>query len=161
LTPSSGYSFKAYAKNLQGTSYSAVDTFSSKGPPTVTSPTAVASSATSQTLGGTVASDNGFTITERGVVYALTSVNPNPLLLGTGVPAVTTSGTTGVFTVEATGLATVTGYSYRAYATNSSGTTYSGVATFTTATLPTITSPTSSAITNTTARPGGNVTSDG
>ena len=40
---------------------------------------------TSATLGANVTRDGGNTITERGVNYSLTSVNPNPQIGGTGV----------------------------------------------------------------------------
>jgi formylglycine-generating enzyme required for sulfatase activity len=88
--------------------------------------------ATGATLGGNVTSDGGATIIERGVVYSATTANPDPLIGGTGVTKVTATGTTGVFTAPVTGLNQGTGYSYKAYATNSHGTTYSTVATFTT-----------------------------
>jgi hypothetical protein len=45
---------------------------------------------------------------------------------------VTSAGTTGAFTVNATGLVPLTVYSYRAFATNTQGTVYSTVGTFTT-----------------------------
>ena len=94
-------------------------------PPVVTTPTISGIANTSAVLGGNVTSDGGPTITERGVLYALTSVNPNPQLGGTGVTKATASGTTGVFTVNASGLTQGSVYSFVAYATNGSGTTYS------------------------------------
>ena len=103
--------------------------------PTVTTPTSANVATTTARLGGNVTSDGGAAITERGVVYALTGTNSNPLIGGTGVVKATTTGTTGVFTVLVTGLTQTTGYSFKAYATNSGGTSYSSVATFTT-TLP-------------------------
>jgi hypothetical protein len=100
--------------------------------PTVTSPTATSVTATSATLGGNVTSDGGSTITERGVVYALTSANADPVIGGSGVTKVTAGGTTGVFTVNVSGLTSSSGYSYKAYATSAAGTTYTSVATFST-----------------------------
>ncbi|MCX6837318.1 MAG: SUMF1/EgtB/PvdO family nonheme iron enzyme, partial [Verrucomicrobia bacterium] len=99
--------------------------------PTVTSPTASSVTTTGATLGGNVTADGGATITERGVVYSVTSTNPNPSIGGVGVSKVAASGNMGVFTVEVTGLALCDGYSYKAYATNSQGTSYSSVGTFT------------------------------
>ncbi len=101
--------------------------------PFVTSPTSTSVTSMSATLGGDVTGNGSSTITERGVVYALTSANANPQLGGTGVTHVTSAGTTGAFTVDVTGLAVGSAYSFVAYATNGIGTAYSSVATFTTA----------------------------
>ncbi len=98
--------------------------------PTVTTPTATSITATGATLGGNVTADGGATITERGVVYSATATNNNPLIGATGVTKVTTSGTTGLFTVPVTGLAGGTDYRFKAYATNSEGTSYSSAAPF-------------------------------
>ncbi|HLG69957.1 MAG TPA: hypothetical protein VK009_05975 [Chloroflexota bacterium] len=137
LTPSTGYSFEAYATNSVGTSYSPVDTFTTTvgapAAPTVVSPTAAAVADTSATLGGTVSGDGGASVTERGVVYAPTAANNNPQLGGPSVTkAVASSAGTGTFTVSVSGLTANTGYSFKAYATNSVGTSYSPVSTFTT-----------------------------
>jgi hypothetical protein len=105
---------------------------SSISAPTVTTPTATSITATGATLGGNVTADGGATITERGVVYAATATNNDPLIGGTGVTNVTAAGTTGVFTAPVSGLTQGTGYSYKAYAINSQGTTYTSVGTFTT-----------------------------
>jgi spore germination protein GerM len=101
-------------------------------PPTVTTPTAASVTATGATLGGNVTSDGGSAITERGVVYSVTAMNSNPVIGGSGVVKVATTGTTGVFTGAVTGLTQGTGYSYKAFATNSSGTSYTSTGTFTT-----------------------------
>ena len=93
--------------------------------PIVTAPTISSIGNTSAVLGGNVTSDGGQTITERGVLYALTSINPNPQLGGTGVTKVTATGTTGVFTVAASGLTPGANYSFVAYATSIAGTAYS------------------------------------
>jgi uncharacterized delta-60 repeat protein len=100
--------------------------------PTVTTPSATSITTTGATLGGNVTGDGGATITERGVVYSATTTNADPLIDGTGVTKLTATGTTGVFIAAVTGLTQGTGYSYKAYATNSNGTTYTTVATFTT-----------------------------
>jgi len=100
--------------------------------PTVTSPTKTGITSTGATLGGNVTADGGATITERGVVYAETATNNDPTIGGTGCTDEITAGTTGVFTIAVTGLTTATGYSFKAYATNSQGTTYTTVDTFTT-----------------------------
>ncbi|WP_184338483.1 NHL domain-containing protein, partial [Prosthecobacter vanneervenii] len=99
--------------------------------PTVDSPEAESISATGASLGGNVISDGGAEITERGVVYSVTASNGNPLIGGAGVTKVTASGTTGQFTAAVTGLVQETDYSFRAYATNSQGTSYTSVGSFT------------------------------
>jgi hypothetical protein len=95
-------------------------------------PTSASITAASAVLGGNVTSDSNFSITERGVVVSKTSDNANPAINGTGVTKITGTGTTGVFTVNATGLTLNTGYSFKAYAINAAGTSYSSVATFNT-----------------------------
>lgn len=101
--------------------------------PVVTTPTSASIAATSATLGGRVVSNGGATVTALGVVYSVTSTNASPQIGGTGVTNVTGTGSSGVFTVNATGLAPGVQYSFAAYATNSVGTTYtSPVSTFTT-----------------------------
>ncbi|WP_395748466.1 NHL repeat-containing protein [Prosthecobacter sp.] len=102
--------------------------------PTVNSPSSTSITSTTATLGGTVSSDGGSAITERGVVYSITSTNGSPQIGGAGVTQVTASGTTGLFTLSASSLTAGTAYSFAAYATNSIGTTYTSVATFTTLT---------------------------
>ena len=68
--------------------------------------------------GGTVVADGGFSVTARGVCWS-TSANP------TTANSKTTNGSgTGAFTSSLTGLAALTQYHVRAYATNSAGTAY-------------------------------------
>jgi hypothetical protein len=168
LLPGTQYTVKAYATNSAGTAYSSAITFTTNSVSTlatVTSPTSSAILDVEALLGGTVTSDGGATVTERGVVVALTTDNPNPEIGGTGVTkfAAATAGT-GVFTTLATGLAASSGYTFRAYAINSVGTAYSDVATFTTAvaaTAPVIGTPTKANIGSTTATLGGQITADG
>jgi hypothetical protein len=136
LTPKTEYFFRAYARNNEGTSYSAVGSFTTKtAAPIVNSPTVDQQEigATSAILGGNVASDGGLDITERGIVYSVRAVNSSPKIGLNGVKKATANGTTGVFTKSVTGLKADTIYSFRAYATNSKGTRYSTVATFRTA----------------------------
>ena len=92
--------------------------------PIVATPTSASITATGATLGGNVTSDGGATVTERGVVYSVSTTNSSPTIGGSGVTKVTASGTTGVFTVSVSSLTAGTGYSYAAYATNSVGTSY-------------------------------------
>jgi len=106
--------------------------------PTIITPTVTDVTSATATLGGTVSSDGGDTITERGVVFAKTSDNINPQLGGAGVTQVINVGTTGAFSVNAAGLSAGTSYTFEAYATNSVGTSYSPIGTFTTNVAPSL-----------------------
>lgn len=87
--------------------------------PTITTPTAATITTTTATLGANVTSDGGDTITERGVVW---NTSPTPT---TANNKVTGTGTTGVYTVNASTLPAGTRIYYRGYAINSIGTAYS------------------------------------
>ena len=93
-----------------------------------TSPT-TAINITTATLAGVVSSDGGAAVTARGIVYGSAA---SPVIGGGGVTNATASGTTGAFAVNLSGLSLNTTYHYRAYATNSIGTTYGIDQTFTT-----------------------------
>ncbi len=99
--------------------------------PLVSTPTSSNVGTTAAVLGGTVVSDSGAAITERGVVYATTATNNAPQIGGAGVVKIVASAS-GIFTVQATSLASNTGYSFKAYATSAQGTGYTNVSTFTT-----------------------------
>ncbi|WP_395753420.1 hypothetical protein [Prosthecobacter sp.] len=75
-------------------------------------------------------------ITERGVIYSQTSANTAPTVGDPGVVKVVHTGTAasgGSFSLTAAGLAPSTSYTYRVYATDSTGATYlSQPSTFTT-----------------------------
>ena len=80
--------------------------------------------------GGSVTSDGGAPVTERGICWSTKSsptVSDNKITNGTG---------TGNFTCSLTGLNQGSTYNVRAYATNSAGTTYGIAQTFTTSYLP-------------------------
>jgi hypothetical protein len=102
----------------------------SMSPPTVTSPTVGNLTRSSATLGGHVTLAGGSAITSRGIVFAPATLNGNPQLGGIGVVDLTNPGNTGIFTVPATGLTANTLYAFKAYATNSFGTSYSPLETF-------------------------------
>jgi hypothetical protein len=77
-----------------------------------------AATTTGFSSGGTISSDAGSSITERGVCYGTSA---NPTISGTK----TSNGTgTGSFTSTITGLTTNTVYYYRSFATNANGTAY-------------------------------------
>jgi len=117
-------------------------------------------STTSAKSGGLITVDVRTSITARGVCWH-TSQNPttsnSKTLDGTG---------TGEFTANITDLTANTTYYVRAYATNSSGTAYGNEVSFKTSaaqttTLPTLTTVAISAITQTAANSGGNISADG
>ena len=156
LTPGITYYVRAYAINSVGTSYGSEVSFATLSvSPSVTTSSISSITMTSASAGGNVSSDGGATITERGVVYA-TVASPT-----TADSKVTSSGTTGSFTLSLNGLTAGTTYYVRAYATNSVGTSYGSQQSFTTLNIPTVTTTAASAITNASAVSGGNVTADG
>lgn len=95
--------------------------------PTLGASTVADVTATSATLGGDVTSDGFGTLAKRGVVYAQTSQNPNPIIGGIGVVEANTSGMTGAFSIPVGGLSALTGYSFTSFATNENGTVYAPV----------------------------------
>lgn len=96
--------------------------------PTVNSPVVSNITAYSATLGGTVISDGGGTITETGIYYSTT----NGFADGDGIKISTTTPVSGAFTVSVVNLIPSTTYYFKAYATNSAGTGFSEQASFTT-----------------------------
>jgi hypothetical protein len=126
--------------------------------PTVT--TAAVQNVTSNTaiVGGEVVDDGGAFVSSRGVVY---SVNPLPDLNS----SISSNGTgAGIFSSPLSGLTSSTTYFYRAYATNSEGTSYGQEMSFTTAvqtTAPTVSTSAPQAMTSNSAVLGGTVISDG
>lgn len=94
--------------------------------PTVTTLTVSSITVNSATCGGTVTSDGGSPVTERGVCW---STAPNPTTLNS--KTVDGSGT-GNFTSQMTGLSSGVTYYVRAYASNSAFTAYGAEQSFTT-----------------------------
>ena len=134
LAPGTAYFVAAYATNGIGTTYGTDQTFTTVGPPSVTTTAATAITASTATSGGNVTVSGGATITARGVVYGTT---PNPQIGGAGVTQVTNASPgIGTFTSSLTGLSGGTTYYVAAYATNSAGTTYGANQSFTTPATP-------------------------
>jgi hypothetical protein len=101
--------------------------------PLVGSPTSGSITETGATLGGSVTSDSGAPVIQRGVVYAIASANPEPSIGGAGATVASAGGGgLGSFTTTVSGLTGGTTYAFRAFATNQGGTGYSAVAAFTT-----------------------------
>ncbi len=88
--------------------------------------------ATSATMGGNVTSENGATVTERGVVYS--STDATPTIDDTDVTKNANGTGTGSFGKSITGLSGNTTYYVCAYATNIAGTNYGTVVSFKTPT---------------------------
>jgi hypothetical protein len=111
----------------------------------------------SASSGGTIVGNGGSTITANGICWA-TSSNPT-------ISDSKTSDATGgdSFSSSMTGLTPNTKYYVRAYATNKIGTAYGNEITFTTVAIgaPVLTSSEAILITTTSAKTGGQITSDG
>jgi hypothetical protein len=155
------YHVRAYATNSTGTAYGSDLTFTTASLPNFPAVTTTAASAITQTTatsGGNVTAIGSSPVTARGVCWSLTA---SPVVTGNH----TTDGSgVGTFTSSITGLTAGTLYHARAYATNSTGTAYGNEITFTTLTAPaspTVTTVPVTAIAQTTATSGGNVTSIG
>jgi hypothetical protein len=112
----------------------------------------------SATAAGTVTSDGGSTITERGIIYSTTP----SLSINNGSVAKATTAGSGSFTVSITGLLPNTRYYYTAYATNVVGTSYGTAQNFITlASGAAIVTSTPTQITANSAVSGGTINSDG
>ena len=120
LAEGTTYYVRAYATNEVGTAYGNELTFTTNEVTAAVLTTTEATNITSTTAtaGGNITSAGGGTITARGICWGTA---PNPTIAGNK----TTNGTDiGTFTGNITGLTDGTTYYYRAYATNSTGTTY-------------------------------------
>lgn len=117
---------------------------------------------TTANVSGTIITDNGSTIIERGVCYGTTA---NPTVYGMkSIDGTTDNPGIGNFSCVIDGLNPSTTYYARAYATNSYGTAYGTAVVFTTlqATVPILSITTAAnLITPTSAKTGGNITNSG
>lgn len=119
LSTSTLYYIRAYATNANGTVYGAQQSFTTLGAlPTLSTSTVTGIGLAVASSGGTITSDGGTTITQRGICWSNTpspTINDNKLVNGNG---------TGSYTSNLFGLNPSTTYYIRAYATNSAGTAY-------------------------------------
>jgi hypothetical protein len=163
LSSSTLYYYRAYAINNAGTVYGNEYSFTTGTavyPPTVVTNSVSSITTTSASTGGNVTATGGASVTARGVCYKIKT---------SGIPTIaddkTSDGTgTGTFTSSLTSLTSGVTYYYRAYATNSAGTSYGNLyefSTLSTVVVPTVVTSTPSSITTSSAELGGNVTSDG
>ena len=129
-----------------------------KTAPSISTSVITSIATSSATGGGTVTSDGGSTITERGIIYSTAS----SLSINNGSVVKATTAGSGSFTVSITGLLPNTRYYYTAYATNVVGTSYGTVLNFTTlASGAAIITSSPSQITSSSAISGGTINSDG
>ena len=163
LTANTTYYVRAYATNIEGTAYGEEISFTTLEEHIVVEPTVVTVSVsevteTTAVTGGNVTSDGGGEVSARGVCW---STSQEPTVEGSH----TTDGTgTGEFVSNLTDLNDNTTYYVRAYATNEQGTSYGEQMSFTTVKhidLPEVTTVEPTEIATTSAKTGGNVTSDG
>ena len=163
LTANTTYYVRAYATNIEGTAYGEEISFTTLEEHIVVEPTVVTISVsevteTTAVTGGNVTSDGGGEVSARGVCW---STSQDPTVEGSH----TTDGTgTGEFVSNLTDLNDNTTYYVRAYATNEQGTSYGEQMSFTTVKhidLPEVTTVEPTEIATTSAKTGGNVTSDG
>ena len=130
LTPGVTYYIRAYATNIIGTTYGdQVTTTTMVIIPTITTNVVSAITATSAECGGTITSDGGATVTERGVYWG-TTVNPE-----TAGTKLKIDATTNAFSVTIPNINPSTTYYVKAYAINSKGTAYGTLVSFKTSEL--------------------------
>lgn len=128
--------------------------------PTLVTNPATGVTLTNATIGGNVLSENGASVTEKGVWYG-DFAEPGPG--NGGIKLVASSGGLGAFSTTLSTLTHGRTYHFQAYATNSAGTAKGASLTFTTLAvqLPTVTTTAVTNITTTSATSGGNVTNNG
>jgi uncharacterized protein (TIGR02145 family) len=159
LFPNTLYYVRAYATNEAGTGYGKQVSFTTRKSEAATLTTTVITSITqiSAVSGGNILSDNGSSVTARGICWSTTT---EPTI---DLSTKTTDGTgKGAFASNMTQLNPNTLYYVRAYATSSAGTGYGNQLTFTTSeiTVPALTTTTITSITQVSAVSGGNITKD-
>ena len=159
LQPGTLYYYKAYAQSSVDVSYGSEYSFSTPTTtPTVSTSAVSYLGVTNVIAGGNVSTTGGANVTDRGIVWG-TSVNPT-----TANNVVASGSGTGNYSATISSLTAGSTYHYRAYATNSNGTSYGLDSSFTTlasALIPTVTTSSASGITSTSTSTGGNVTFDG
>ena len=157
LSAGTTYYVIAYATNSIGTSYSSVLSFKTLAlAPSITTSELTNITTTTATSGGNITNDGGAPVTARGVCWS-TKENPtmadNMTSDGTGI---------GSFTSSITSLSSGATYYFRAYATNSIGTSYGNqVSTKILATIATLTATSVTYVTTISATLESQITTDG
>jgi len=155
LLPKTTYFVRAYAVNAVGISYGDEVEFTTTDLPTVVTAVITEIDSGSAVSGGTVQSDNGSTVTARGICW---NTSPFPTIANSKVE---NGSDTGSFVSNLSGLSSNTTYYVRAFATNSVGTAYGNEFQFTTLGLPVVMTSAITNIDTTSAVSGGHVSSDG
>ena len=130
LTSSTTYYVRAYAVNSKGTSYGAVQQFTTSltlHVPSVGNTSVSNTTTSTASISASITSDGGAEVTEKGFYYG---TNNPPTEADTKVVSTATGD---AIMAELTGLTPNTTYYIRAFATNSQGTTLGAVNAFTTA----------------------------
>lgn len=126
LTPNTVYYVRAYATNARGTAYGEQKQFTTQnGLPTVTINNVTNITATSAVCGGSISSNGGFAVSDKGLVWSTSqypTLSDNHVSLGSGDAP---------FMGSMTNLSTGVTYYVRTYATNANGTSYSEQRSFT------------------------------
>jgi uncharacterized protein (TIGR02145 family) len=159
LLPITTYYVRAYATNSFGTAYGQEEVFTTLSSlPSLTTIAATSITTTTASSGGTISSDGGEPIIDRGIVWSSIS---NPTIVTN--QGLTSDGTgLGSFTSAINQLIPGTLYYVRAYATNSSGTAYGNQITFSALpVIPNITTVNFSQISGNSANSGGTIASNG
>jgi uncharacterized protein (TIGR02145 family) len=157
LSPNTKYYVRAYATSNVGTGYGREVSFTTSAiaAPLLTTVTITSITGSSAISGGNITTDNGGSVTVRGICWSTTS---NPTISD---PKTTDGSGIGSFISNLIGLTEGTLYHIRSYATNEAGTTYGQDLTFTTLAKPTLITSDLSGITLSSAISGGNISSDG
>lgn len=157
LSPSTTYYVRTYAINSVGISYgNEVNFITQSGIVGLTTNNVSSIKVNTAISGGTIASDGGAPVTERGICWSIgsspTTAN-NKTVDGSG---------TETFTANITGLAPSTTYNVRSYAINSVGTSYGNEISFMTQSgVIGITTDAATSINALTATSGGTISTDG
>jgi uncharacterized protein (TIGR02145 family) len=164
LIPNTSYYYVAYATNSIGTNFGNVKELITDRlvlKPVVETNAATEITTNSVKLNGTVSSNGGAIITERGFYWSTSITNPGP---ETGGSKISVAGLTFSFNYVLSGLMEHTTHYFTAYASNSAGTSIGNSVSFETLqtiALPTVSTLSITNIAQNSASGGGNVTSDG